>query len=314
MDVPMPLRKYISFLILPLAAIALTGCGGGSSGTVFIPPVIDTSSPTLSLKGANPLFIKLNAVFTNLGATAQDNIDGNVSNKITQTNNVKSDTAGCYTQDYKVSDAAGNKTTKSRMVFVGSDLERHSPNNLPLALEDSPTTPFTTKLDIDVLSNDTDADCDTLKVTSVSVPNIGKAVLNADGSINYDPLGNIGSHSFEYTISDAHGGISSTIVSISSHDPNDGNDSWPDIVNDSATTKKNTAVLINVLANDSDTDGDALIIDGIDDPQHGFITKQNNAVLYTPDLGYVGSDSFFYGVHDGHGHNGSGLVNITITQ
>ncbi len=310
----MHLQNYASFLILPLAVTLLAGCGGGSGGTVFVPPVVDTSSPTLALKGANPLFIKLNAVFADLGATAQDNVDGDISNKITQTNNVKSNKAGCYAQDYQISDAAGNKTTKSRMVFVGSDAERHSPNNLPIALEDSPTTPFTTKIKINVLSNDTDSDCDTLKVTSVSVPNIGKAVLNTDGSIDYDPLGNVGSHSFEYTISDAHGGISSTFVSISSHDPNDGNDSWPDIVNDSVTTKKNTAILIKVLTNDSDADGDALTVDSVDDPQHGFITKQNNAVLYTPDLGYVGSDSFYYGVHDNHGHNGSGLVNITITQ
>ena len=309
----MRLQQQISLTPLLLTSVLLTACGGGSGSAGDTTAVIDTLAPSLSLKGANPQFIDLNAAFNNLGATAQDNVDGDISNLVTQTHNVKVDTAGCYKQDYQVIDAAGNKSTATRTVFVGNDVERHSPNSPPLAQQDSISTPYTSKVTINVLNNDSDSDCDTLSISSVSQPTIGAAVINSDGTISFDPMGNIGSHFFLYTISDAHGGTSTEGVSIASHDPDDGNDSWPAIVNESETIKQNTAIFIDVLANDSDADGDMLILDIVDTPKHGSVVKQNGGIVYSPDPGYIGKDSFYYGVHDNHGHNGAGLVEITIT-
>ena len=309
----MRLQQQISLATLLLTSVFLTACGGGSGSASNTTPAIDTLAPNLSLKGANPQFIDLNAIFNNLGATAQDDVDGDISNLITQTNNVKVNTAGCYKQDYKVIDAASNKSTATRTIFVGNDTERHSPNSPPLAFTDSASTPFTSKVRIYVLDNDTDYDCDPLSIVAVSQPSQGAATVNNDGSITYDPMGNIGSHFFLYTISDGHGGTSIEGVTIASHDPNDGNNNWPSAVSDSASTTENNAIYINVLANDSDLDGDRLVLDQIDKPKHGFITKQNGGILYTPDLGYTGKDSFYYGVHDNHGHNGSGFVEVTIT-
>jgi hypothetical protein len=310
----MRLQQQFSLTILLLTSVFLTACGGGSGSASITTPAIDALAPSLSLKGANPQYIDLNAIFNNLGASAQDNVDGDISNQVTQTNNVKVNTAGCYKQDYQVIDAAGNKSTATRTVFVGNDAERHSPNSPPLALQDSTSTPYTSKVTINVLDNDTDSDCDPLSIISVSQPSLGVAIVNNDGSISFDPLGNVGSHFFNYTISDAHGGSSINGVTIASHDPDDGNDSWPTIGNDNVSTVENTPIFIKVLANDIDADGDQLILDQVDEPTHGYITKQNGGILYTPDLGYTGNDSFYYGVHDNHGHNGSGLVEITITQ
>jgi hypothetical protein len=40
---------------------------------------------------------------------------------------------------------------------------------------------------------------------------------------------------------------------------------------------------------------------------------EGNAVRYTPAAGYAGSDSFDYTVEDGHGHEASATVNVTVT-
>jgi hypothetical protein len=250
----MSLKKISSLACLSLTIIAVAGCGGGSSS----PAVIDINPPSLSLKGANPLSIDLNTPFTDPGATAQDDIDGDISNLITQTNDVDINTAGCYGQSYQAVDAAGNVSTSIRTVFVGNDLERHSPNSPPFALQDSTSIPYTSTVTMNILDNDTDPDCDPLSIISISLPTMGTAVVNADGSISFDPMGNIGSHSFLYTISDNHGGTSTEGVTIASHDPDDGNDSWPVIVSDNATTTKNVAIFINLLANDSDADGEII--------------------------------------------------------
>ena len=62
----------------------------------------------------------------------------------------------------------------------------------------------------------------------------------------------------------------------------------PPVVNDdSANTDEDTPVDIDVVGNDVDSDG-------VIDPTTGVVT-------YTPDIGYVGSDSFTYTVQDDDG-------------
>lgn len=316
-------QNLASFSLSLFSIALLSACGGGGSDTTPVNAgnnVNDNSPPSLSLRGANPQYIALNSSFTDLGANAFDVVDGNLSNSVSETNNVNMALAGCYKQSYQVTDNSGNSSTTTRTIFVGNDIERRASNNAPYAQEDSITTVYNETSRIYVLDNDDDSDnanganCDSLSVISVSQPNIGTARLNRDGSITYNPLGNVGSHFFTYTVADSYGATDIAGVSIASQDPNDGNDSWPTITGETVVTSKNTSILINVLANDFDADNDTLILDGIDDPAHGFVQKVNGQILYTPDLGYTGQDSFYYGVHDNYGHNGSGLVEITITD
>ncbi|MEW5768741.1 MAG: cadherin-like domain-containing protein, partial [Pseudomonadota bacterium] len=57
---------------------------------------------------------------------------------------------------------------------------------------------------------------------------------------------------------------------------------------------------VNVLANDTDADGDALTVTGFSGASHGTVTDHGNGLFtYTPDAGYVGADSFTYTVSDG---------------
>ena len=86
----------------------------------------------------------------------------------------------------------------------------------------------------------------------------------------------------------------------------------PDAVNDSLTTSEGTANDVNVLANDSDIDGDSPLTVTSASPTaaHGTVScTAAGACTYTPTPGYVGPDSFTYTVSDGNSGTDTGLVN-----
>ena len=84
-----------------------------------MPAVTDTTPPTITLLGSATLSIALNTVYTDAGATASDDIDGNITASITTTITsngntvaaVNTNTAGVYSIAYNVSDTAGNQAT-----------------------------------------------------------------------------------------------------------------------------------------------------------------------------------------------------------
>jgi hypothetical protein len=84
---------------------------------------------------------------------------------------------------------------------------------------------------------------------------------------------------------------------------------------DSATTKPATPVTINVLANDSDPDGDPLTVTSVTDPPNGTATRNpDNTVTYRPDCGFTGTDMFTYSISDGAGGSASALVTVTVRK
>ncbi|MDP5307749.1 Ig-like domain-containing protein [Paracoccus spongiarum] len=73
--------------------------------------------------------------------------------------------------------------------------------------------------------------------------------------------------------------------------------------NDSATTSANTDVRINLVANDVDPDGGRVYVDGLTDPRNGNVYLQDDGtVLYRPNQGFVGTDSFSYWAADQEGN------------
>ncbi|WP_426124528.1 DUF4082 domain-containing protein [Pararhizobium sp. PWRC1-1] len=80
---------------------------------------------------------------------------------------------------------------------------------------------------------------------------------------------------------------------------------------------QNTAITIaatDVLANDTDPDGDALSVTGASNAVNGTISysAQNNTFTFTPTAGYTGTARFSYSVSDGRGGTASALVNLTV--
>lgn len=81
--------------------------------------VSDTTIPVITLTGASPFNHEVNTVFVDPGASALDNIDGDISGSITTTGGVNASVIGSYTINYNVTDSSGNNaTTVSRTVNV----------------------------------------------------------------------------------------------------------------------------------------------------------------------------------------------------
>jgi hypothetical protein len=74
----------------------------------------------------------------------------------------------------------------------------------------------------------------------------------------------------------------------------------PQADDDHAATTRDTPVAIDVLANDTDPDGDALAVEDVGQPGHGTAQAgPDGTITYTPEAGFVGADGFTYSVSDG---------------
>ncbi|HHG83775.1 MAG TPA: DUF5011 domain-containing protein [Bacteroidetes bacterium] len=106
----------------------------------------DTLAPTLTLKGSNPGSVLLGGSYTDPGATATDEEDGDLTSKIKVTGTVNTNAVGTYTLTYSVVDAAGNSTTVTRTVNVTVNRDTYLGNYTtsedcpqPYGLNSSPT-------------------------------------------------------------------------------------------------------------------------------------------------------------------------------
>ena len=68
----------------------------------------DTTPPTITLIGDNPVTIDVGSTYEDAGATAIDDVDGDLTGSIVVANNVNTSVADSYTVTYNVSDSAGN--------------------------------------------------------------------------------------------------------------------------------------------------------------------------------------------------------------
>lgn len=89
-----------------------------SSTTNIVEQKEDSVPPTLTLQGNSEINIAINSKYQDLGCTATDNIDGDLTTKINIDNNIDTTKKGNYTVNYTVQDSSGNKSTISRSVNV----------------------------------------------------------------------------------------------------------------------------------------------------------------------------------------------------
>lgn len=78
----------------------------------------DTKKPTITLFGSETVKASLGKKYKDKGATAKDNVDGDITDKIKTKSNVDTSKEGTYKVTYTVSDKAGNTATKERTVLV----------------------------------------------------------------------------------------------------------------------------------------------------------------------------------------------------
>jgi hypothetical protein len=88
----------------------------------------------------------------------------------------------------------------------------------------------------------------------------------------------------------------------------------PVAATDGASTPLNTAVIIDVLLNDSDPENDFLTIIAVGTPTYGTAVKvSDTSIEYTPTTpDYSGADSFTYTIADSFGGEATGTVTVII--
>src|SRR3989338_7792255 len=109
---------------------ALTNTGTESADLTLIINPVDTTSPVITILGTNPLTVALGSVYTDAGATALDNLDGDITSKIVVVNNVNTAVAGTYSVVFSVSDLAGNSASATRSVTVSLSADTTAVTNL----------------------------------------------------------------------------------------------------------------------------------------------------------------------------------------
>ncbi|MCD8566825.1 MAG: Ig-like domain-containing protein, partial [Geovibrio sp.] len=166
----------------------------------------------------------------------------------------------------------------------------------------------------DLLDNDFDIDGDELTIIGVGNAVNGEVVLNDDGSVTFTPDADYnGPAQFEYTISDGNGGEDTATVYLVVSPVNDA----PVAADDFAETNENESIIINVLDNDTDVDGDSLSIDTYDGTSEngGTVTlNQDGTFSYTPAQGFSGTDTFTYTVTDGNGGFDTATVTVEVAD
>ena len=187
-----------------------------------------------------------------------------------------------------------------------------SVNDAPAAVDDTVITAEDTAVIIDVLDNDTDTDGDALTVVGVTGVSSGTATINADGlGITFTPqAGFDGQVEFTYTIEDGNGGSDTATVSVVVTNVN----ASPIAADDATSTDENDAVNIDVLANDSDPDGDDLTLAVVSQPANGTATVSNGSIIYTPDTDFSGTDQFTYTITDSNGVADTASVTVTVSN
>ncbi|WP_259544469.1 Ig-like domain-containing protein [Shewanella baltica] len=179
-------------------------------------------------------------------------------------------------------------------------------NSLPVANPDTATLFWNHSIDVDVLANDTDSDGDALTVTQVT-SEFGTAVILANQQLSYTPATDfIGTDVLVYSITDGKGGTASSELTVIVS----GNTA-PTTVNDSAATDDRTSLLLDVLINDSDPDGNALTLVSAT-AQQGAVSVESNKLRYIPKAGFDGVDTVSYQISDGLGGEATGQVLITV--
>ncbi len=200
-----------------------------------------------------------------------------------------------------------------RQALEGYLLDRWVPvvtNAAPVAGDDRASLVETGTVTLDLLANDGDPDGDPLVVTALGTPGHGTVVDHGDGTVTYTPeAGFTGIDSFSYTVGDGRGGSGTALVTVEVAPLNHA----PQAVDDAASTVTDTAVVIDLLANDADPDGDGLTIVGVEGASHGTVTDNGDGtVTYTPEAGFTGSDGFTYTVSDGRAGTASAAVAVTV--
>lgn len=178
----------------------------------------------------------------------------------------------------------------------------------PVANPDVASTPEDTSTTVDVAANDTPSGLTVSAITTS--PANGSAAISG-GRVRYTPAADFhGTDTFGYRVCDGDGRCAESTVAMRVEPVNDP----PRIRDDTAATDEDVAVTIDVLANDSDVDGDDLAVASTGSAGNGSLTTDGQTIRYRPASGFFGRDTFTYRACDPAGACGSATVTVTVRE
>lgn len=210
---------------------------------------------------------------------------------------------------YSIADAAGETASATVIIDITAV------DDAPIAVDDTATTQTGVAVGGNVLDNDSDPDGDVeLTVALEQPPANGTVELNSDGTYTYVSVeGFVGIDTFGYTVTDPEdmSARATVLIEVTAG-------AVPVAVDDAVTSNEGDTVTISPLANDVNPAALALTVVVISDIGHGSLAvdpDDSNSFLYTPEAGFVGTDSFDYRVIDSNGvQSNTATVTITVTS
>ncbi|MEM8598065.1 MAG: Ig-like domain-containing protein, partial [Pseudomonadota bacterium] len=186
-------------------------------------------------------------------------------------------------------------------------------NTAPIARNDTVETTPGQSVEADVLANDRDPDGDPLTLSLVRVGEGLEARITDDAMIAVSTSTEYtGTTSILYAVEDGRGGRDTARLNVIVEPaPNQA----PTARNDSITLPFNTGRRIDVLANDTDPDGDTLTL-GIESVTDGLFAELRNGQIFVrgnSDLN-GGTGRVVYSVDDGAGGTDTARLNVTVTS
>lgn len=163
-------------------------------------------------------------------------------------------------------------------------------------------------------SGPTDPDGDPLTLTAVqtNIGSVGLVVISGNSAIYTAPSTYNGVDTFNYTVSDGRGGISTgtVTVSVTANSP----PAVSPISMNATNSQPATLQIIGGANAPTDANGDTLLVTAVQNPsdQGGTVTTDGTNVTYV--ASYVGTDHFTYTVSDGHGGFSTATVTVSVAD
>ena len=241
--------------------------------------VVDTTAPVISLVGDSQVNLEVGSTYTDAGATASDNYDGDISSQIVVVNNVDVNTLGSYTVTYSVSDSSSNAASVvTRTVNV---VDQTAPTITILG--DNPVT-------IEAGSTYTDAG-------ATATDNYNNDVTSSITAYSTVDSNTIGSYTVTYTVSDASGNQATAVRTV--------------IVEDS--TPPTIALIgsnpVTVEAGSTYTDAGATATDAYDGDLTSSITTTSDV-----DVNTVGTYTVTYTVSDSSANSATASRTVNVVD
>tara|TARA_Y100000766_G_scaffold3380_1_gene2615 strand:- start:3057 stop:6032 length:2976 start_codon:yes stop_codon:yes gene_type:complete len=256
-----------------------TDNSGNQATAIRTVNVVDTTTPVITLIGDSQVNVEVGSTYTDAGATATDNYDGDLSSQIVVVNNVDVNTVGSYTVTYSVSDSSNNAAiVVTRTVNV---VDQTAPTITILG--DNPAT-------IEAGSAYTDAGA----TATDNYNNDVTADITITSTVDTNT---IGSYTVTYTVSDASGNQATAVRTVIVED------STPPSITLLGSTP------VSVEAGSSYSDAGATATDSYDGDLTSSIATNNNV-----DSNTVGSYTVTYTVTDSSGNTATASRTVNVVD